>query len=91
MNLREIFSKYPLDCESFNAEWQHRWSEVGRLLEFRAQIEHWLPWREEWLRMADGPMTAADCLAYCAEYDGQMVRCRVVLLDGTVVKEWGAI
>lgn len=39
-NLRELFSLYPLGCESFGAEWLRRWEEgIDSLLRQPAKIE----------------------------------------------------
>lgn len=93
MNLRELFSNYPLDCESFNAEWLRRWSEVGRLLEARASIR--CAFHHGWeYREFEGSVGA--CVEHViqkmpfAYREREPLHTQIVLLDGTIVREWGA-
>ena len=100
-----LFASYTLECVEFGEEWLRRWEAVGVLLEQPAVVEVWIRpdktagW---WVALeethADGTHpTVADCLQYCdiAEKNDEAQRVphqkrRVVLLDGTVVKEWNA-
>ena len=87
MNLRELFSKYPLGCESFSAEWLRRWHEVGRLLDAKGVRECQLEASGAWYAADHG--SVAQLLRQGTMYDKRLAR-RIVLLDGTIVKEWGA-
>jgi hypothetical protein len=97
MNLRELFSKYPLGCESFGAEWLRRWKAVGLLLEQRCVAEFWSYPDNRWVEF-DWSRTdiVNNALVELAEKygadpsDSWGQRFRVSLLDGTIVKEWGA-
>lgn len=96
MNLRELFSKYPLGCESFNAEWLRRWSEVGRLLDARAQIgvkQGGTLWYEYYELHKRHGQTVAHCIAHVNERTriDPALRFRIALPDGIIVKEWPAI
>ena len=91
MNLRELFSRYPLGCESFGAEWLRRWNEVGRLLDAPVNLQFYhggcdfygppLHFRRLHEALADMRVriTAPN-----------QRRVRIILLDGTVVREWCA-
>ena len=85
MTTHELFRRHApaLGIDNFGT-----FCKVLELLEAPAKIEHWLPWKNAWQRMPDGPITVGQALCYCAEYDGKLVRCRVVSLDGTVIREW---
>ncbi len=88
MNLRELFGKYPLGCESFGAEWLRRWNGPAKL--------RVLPKGVVWRVHAKGTreeMCAAADEAKAKKTTTGMQRFRaghVVMEDGTVVKEWGA-
>jgi hypothetical protein len=92
MNLRELFSNYPLGCESFGAEWLRRWEAVGRLLRTDGRMEFCE--RGIWREMAGVSRTVGPSVG-CLLASGMHLRrgslpLRIVLLDGTIVKEWGA-
>jgi len=84
----EMHQRHSLGVPEFGAKWLHRWSEVGRLFASRVEIQHWNPRQTRWIRV--GRESVAECLLYCVRYDAKYVKCRIVLLDGTIVKEWGA-
>lgn len=92
---KAMHAKHPLECAEFGAEWLRRWEAVGRLLVQRARIEVWSEGDREWSRSAmfDLPTeTVGSALRKgsiaIAPLRG---RYRIVLLDGTIVKEWGVM
>jgi len=90
-NLRELFSLYPLDCESFGAEWLRRWEAVGRLLRRRAEMRELI--KGKWcvsLFIGYRLTTVSDYLVKAHELNkSEGCGLRVILLDGTIVREWG--
>jgi hypothetical protein len=87
MNLRELFSKYPLGCESFGAEWLRRWEVVGRLLDAPAELQCQAHVSKRWWLMKRG--SVAELLTSGTPVNRHLNR-HICLLDGTIVKEWGA-
>ena len=86
----EMHRRRPLECAEFGAEWLRRWEAVGRLLEAPARLEWclrktWHHWHSgtvfDMIRMV--PSAAAMCPMKPNE------KRRMVLLDGTVIREWG--
>ena len=91
-NLRELFTLYPLGCESFGAEWLRRWEALGELLQKQVQIDFFVaeaPSRTYWAPLFGtiNPATVAECIIAAAT-DWTGASRRVVLMDGTIVKEW---
>jgi hypothetical protein len=93
MNLRELFSKYPLGCESFGAEWLRRWEAIGRLLDAPARVEVFCPPRGEWYAADMDPEIScgAAIVDVASIIHKKRRRVRVALLDGAIVREWPAI
>ncbi len=90
MNLRELFSNYPLGCESFGGEWIRRWEAVGRLLEMPGRS--WVRFPTGWFYLVNGMV--GDLLAVTIRAQERRshkgaLGYRIALLDGTVVREWG--
>lgn len=102
MNLRELFSKYPLDCASFGAEWLRRWEAVGRLLDAPARMSIFSQkndGRTRWGKRSEGSGGPLADMLQLAILPGQTAprplikqhkKVRIILLDGTIVREWGA-
>ena len=83
----EMYAKHPLGCESFGAEWLELWASLGELLGMPGELQcqahvsrHW------WLMRSDN---VGRLLALGAPVNTHLNR-RIALLDGTIVKEWGA-
>ncbi len=89
MNLREYFSRYPLGCESFGAEWLRRWEALGRLLSLVARLE-WRFTRGKWHRWEIATVAELLQFDHRTEMRKDEFR-RIVLLDGTVIREWGPL
>jgi hypothetical protein len=92
---KAMHAKHPLDCPEFGAEWLRRWEAVGRLLEMPAFIESNLR-RGAWYQL-EGPESVTKSIQWVvtvAPFDmrdfKKHKKRRIVLLDGTIVKEWGA-
>jgi hypothetical protein len=91
MNYRELYTKYPLGREQFDGEWVRLWNELGRLLEAPARGSYYSPTYMEWFEI-DIPTTVAQALRNAIDLRNNtpLKMVRVTLLDGTMVKEWGA-
>jgi hypothetical protein len=98
MNLREYFTRYPLGCESYGAQWLELWAALGRVLEMPAQMwygtESWPEKRVTWVQWMGfvERHTVADCLETADKTRRSrsgLQFARIALLDGSVVKEWG--
>jgi hypothetical protein len=84
---RAMHTKHPLGCEEFGAGWLRRWGEIGRLLQSPARMETFI----------DGKwhVSTAHGLAY-EWFDrprfahSRLWSHRLVLLDGTIIREWPA-
>lgn len=83
---REMHRRHPLDVPEFGAEWLRRWSEVGRLLEEPANVMVFD--NGQWWSIRHG--TVQTCIVYCSKKHHNERR-RIVLLDGTIVREWPAL
>lgn len=83
---REMHRRHPLDVTEFSAAWLRRWEAAGALLEAPAVRECQFANSKVWFAADRGPVS--QMLRQCTMYDLHLGR-RCVLLDGTVVKEWG--
>jgi hypothetical protein len=92
MNLRELFTLYPLGCESFGAQWLLLWEDLGRLLEKLARVEYFDEFGNDgWYPALHATPNVARALIWCIdEWKRHQNRCRIVLLDGTIIREWPA-
>ena len=93
MNLRELFSKWPLGCESFGAEWLAKWEALGRLLRAPGLLQgrH----RGGYIHIAIGePRSIAVCIAngIKVQHNSPDTFDHIVAtkLDGTIIREWSA-
>lgn len=87
MNLREYFSKYPLGCDSFGAEWLRRWNGPTKL----KVLPKGVVWRIYAKGTREEMCTLATEVQKKKRTSGE-VRFRagcVVFDDGTIVSEWG--
>jgi hypothetical protein len=81
---REMHRRHPLDVPEFGAEWLRRWEAMGRLLVSGARVmvlengQFWM------VRIG----AVSECLRYCTRKHKREKR-QVVLLDGTIIREWG--
>lgn len=87
---RRMHGRYPLGCLYFGEKWLQRWDAVGRLLVRPARLEG--TGRTKWFVLHHD--TVAKLLQFeILRAEGYPLRkgagCRVVLLDGTIIKEWG--
>jgi hypothetical protein len=92
MNLRTMFKRHQLGCKRFGKEWLRRWDALGKLLQKPSRVEFYDEFGDAgWHEMLYGiePAWEALCIAI-EEVQRYQNRVRVVLLDGTVVKEWGS-
>jgi hypothetical protein len=87
---REMHRRHPLGCAEFGAEWLWRWSEVGRLLATDA-IRQYKTRREKWVReIAYGlPCGHAIHFTILERKHVSNFESRTILLDGTIIREWG--
>lgn len=92
-NLRELFSLYPLECESFGAEWLRRWEAIGKLLDSPCVVQEqdqggkWLG-GEYWSNTGQAIIATAEEFAYYADTISPPAY-RVVSGNGAILKEWG--
>ena len=93
-NLRELFSLYPLGCESFGAQWLRRWEAIGKLLDSRCIIqsrhgrEKWHD-KETWSNVGRAIVAVSEWSMWpCAER--YRISYRIVLRDHgrKIVREW---
>lgn len=90
MNLRQLYSLHPLGCDHFGAQWLELWLALGRLLRMPARVEYhqggaWRSWPG--MDRVHGPSVGGFLLFdFGAHYRG--IEIRVVLLTGTVIREW---
>ena len=87
---RRMHTRHPLGCVYFCEKWLQRWDAVGRLLVRPARLEG--KRRTKWFVIDHD--TVANSLKFEITRAGiyplrKGAGCRVVLLDGTIVKEWG--
>lgn len=92
---REMHAKHPLDCPEFGEAWLRRWEAIGRLLQSES-ITYAL-FEVGWAEVARHPLRHA--IGVCvslnrndrkrARYDRPDGR-RITILNGTIIKEWGA-
>ena len=95
MNLRQLVTLHPLGCDHFGAEWLDLWLALGRLLRRPARLEYYgdaCEWENEpidvWRDVAACLIEAAERISEPENVRG-FERVRVVLLTGTVIREWG--
>ena len=90
---REMHTRHPLDVPEFGAEWLRRWSEVGRLLQRQCTIEWWTYIDKKWLVLFwNGTVSEAVEYIdgqYALDPDDTWGRRMRILLDGTIIREWG--
>ena len=87
---RRMHGRHPLGCLRFGEKWLQLWDAVGRLLVRPARREG--KRRSTWFVIDHD--TVANSLKFEITRAGidplrKGAGCRVVLLDGTIVKEWG--
>ena len=87
---RRMHGRHPLGCLHFGEKWLRLWDAVGRLLVRPARREG--KRRSTWFVIDHD--TVANSLKFEINRAGiyplrKGAGCRVVLLDGTIVKEWG--
>ena len=87
---RRMRGRHPLGCLRFGEKWLQLWDAVGRLLVRPARREG--KRRSTWFVIDHD--TVANSLKFEITRAGiyplrKGAGCRVVLLDGTIVKEWG--
>ena len=80
----------PLGCVLFGEIWLQRWEALGRLLESPA-IRQYKTRRGKWVREISYGLSCGHAIHYTiierksdSDYES-----RVVLLDGTIIREWG--
>lgn len=87
---RRMRGRHPLGCLRFGEKWLQRWDAVGWLLVRPARREG--KRRSKWFVIDHD--TVANSLKFEINRAGiyplrKGAGCRVVLLDGTIIKEWG--
>lgn len=83
---RRMHGRHPLGCLHFGEKWLQRWEAAGRLLEAPAVRECQFVASRAWYAADHG--SVRQLIRQCTMYDLGSAR-RVVLLDGTIIKEWG--
>ena len=88
---RRMHGRHPLGCLHFGEEWLQRWEAVGRLLAMPARREG--KFRKKWF-VIDHDTVATSLRFEIRRAEAYPLRngagWRVVLVDGTVIKEWFA-
>ena len=88
---RRMHGRHPLGCLHFGEKWLLRWEAVGRLLAMPARREG--KFRKKWF-VIDHDTVATSLRFEIRRAEAYPLRngagWRVVLLDGTVIKEWFA-
>lgn len=84
---KAMHAKHPLECAEFGAEWVQQWEAVGRLLEQQCRVEYLSTdgWRDSRLFVR---CSVGYCITKVAAKERRLTQRRIVLLDGTIVKEW---
>ena len=87
---REMHRRHPLECTELGAEWLRRWQVVGKLLEAPV-IRQYKTRRGKWVRETSYGLPCGYAIHYtiierktASDYES-----RIVLLDGTIIREWG--
>ena len=93
---REMHRRHPLDVPEFGAEWLRRWEAVGNTLQRPSQIQfkgdagEWeqSELHRAWIRLE---VALIDCIERHKQPENVRgyAYMRIVLLDGTIVREWG--
>jgi hypothetical protein len=83
--VHDMWDLHDLECESFGEEWLQLWEALGKLMNAHALAQFWDNGR--WWTVAHG--NAGACLEYCIKNARKSNMRRTVLLDGTVIREWG--
>lgn len=86
----ELHAKFPLGCTKVSEEWLDLWKGLGEMLKMPAQLEYlqhgvWVP-----VVGVINPRDVAFCLWFPLVHERGHKAKRVVLLDGTIIKEWGS-
>lgn len=94
---REMHKRHPLECEEFGAEWLRRWEAIGNTLARLVQIQFYGDTREwnqspphrPWIQLHSA---LTDCIERhkAPENTRGYALMRIILLDGTIVREWPA-
>lgn len=88
---RAMFDKYPMDRPYLDAEWLRLWDEAKRYLE--SPGTSWVRFPTGWFYLARGKV--GDLLAATMRTREKRLHMGAlsyrVTIDGTIVKEWGAI
>lgn len=89
---REMHKRHPLECAEFGAEWLRGWEAVGRLLGRRAEMRELI--KGKWcvsLFIGYRLTTVSDYLVKAHELNkSEGCGLRVILFDGTIIREWPA-
>jgi len=94
MTLPDLYTLHPLGCDHFGAEWLDLWLALGRLLRKPARLEYYGDASEWEPDPICDSLDVASCLIEAVERLGEpenvrgFERIRVVLLTGTVIREW---
>ena len=87
----EMHRRHPLECAEFGAEWLRRWEAVGRLFHQRAEMRELI--KGKWcvsLFIGHRLTTVSDYIVKAQElHNAEGCGLRVILLDGTIIREWG--
>jgi hypothetical protein len=89
---REMHRRHLLDVPEFGAEWLRRWETLGKLLEAPACLEVRLKDGKWYQESRPQPLSAELKETIEMTMDGIVFASkwyRVVLLDGTIIREWG--
>lgn len=92
---RKMHRRHPLDVPEFGAEWLRRWEAIGRLLEapgiVQGRLRGDLRWCAYTVPIAIQALLMKTIHSSAVQFDSSAFeQVTITLLDGTVVKEWGA-
>ena len=87
----EMHKRHPLGCAEFGWEWCRRWEALGKLLESPGRVQRKLGSRQWESRTKASIYPVGTCLeiAIVARERNPNARLRVIV-DGTIIREWGA-
>lgn len=85
VHLRAMHTRHPLGYKLFGLRWLRRWDAIGKLLESPARLK--FNYGRGYAQ--SGNVTDAGWLIYTS-HTKRLFPGRIVLLDGIIVREWGA-
>lgn len=87
---KAMHKRHLLECAEFDAEWLHRWSEIGRLLQAPAHVRVIVKPTGRWGVVDWGhKINVMEALDIINDLDRTDMGVRLTLINGTIVREWG--